>query len=86
MNSLYDYMMYELKDMSEEVFRMYNKLLIFMCSINSDYELIGCKGKMDDRYHIDVGKKHSGEIQRVIIGGYKYAVSGDTVKKALVEV
>lgn len=86
MNSLYDYMMYELKNMSETVFGIYNRLLAFMCSINKDYELIGCKGKIDDRYHIDIEKKHSGEIKRIVIGGYKYAVSGDAVKKALVEV
>ncbi len=84
--NFYEYILYDMNNLYDEVFDMYNKILSFLCSANHDYILIDCNCTINDNEHIEINNKHYGEIKKVIVKGYKYRISGNVVKKAIVEV
>lgn len=84
--NFYEYILYDMNNLSAEVFEVYNRILSFLCSANHDYILVDCNGTINDNEHIEVNNKHYGEIKKVIVNGYKYRISGNVVKKAIVEV
>lgn len=86
LNSYYDYISYELSSLKPQVTDLFNEFVEIMCRMNPEYSLIDNNCQLDDNFHIEKNKKHTGMIDKVIIKGYKYTVSGKTVKKSLVEV
>ena len=86
LNSYYDYISYELSSLKPQVTDLFNEFVEIMCRMNPEYSMIDNNCHLDDNFHIEKNKKHTGMIDKVIIKGYKYTVSGKTVKKSLVEV
>ena len=86
LNSYYDYISYELSSLKPQVTELFNEFVEKMCRMNPEYSMIDNNCHLDDNFHIEKNKKHTGMIDKVIIKGYKYTVSGKTVKKSLVEV
>ena len=85
-STLYEYLLFELDSLTDSLFGIYNELVQLMCRLNMNYKEIDCIGNMDIRLHIEKNKKQSGTICKVLIKGYMYKVSGEVIKKALVEV